>query len=66
MVMIERYGTIERYQDFKQQTVKKEQLKQRPKKEVNMTMERMREREKNRSQRKEKKPEQKRNRGMSR
>lgn len=66
MVMIERYGTIERYKDFKQQTVKKEQLKQRPKKEVNMTMERMREREKNRSQRIEKKPEQKRNRGMSR
>ncbi len=67
--MIKRYGTIEKYKDFKQEVTRKElkqQEKQQPSKQVRLTMDQMREREKNRPQRKEKQQEQERSRGMSR
>lgn len=67
--MVERYGTIERYKDFKQSLARKEQAKQverQPRKEVELTMKRMEERAKNRSQSKEVQHKQERNRGMSR
>lgn len=67
--MIKRYGTIERYKDFKQEIARKEQAKQKkqqPSKAVRMTMDQMNERAKNRPQRKEKQQKQQRSRGMSR
>ena len=67
--MIKRYGTIEKYKDFKQEVTRKElkqQEKQQPSKQVRLTMDQMREREKNRPQRKEKQQEQERSRGISR
>lgn len=65
--MVFRYGTVERYKDYKQEVAKKERLKERkPKKELEFSLDDLS--KKNNKQRKEVKKQStpKRNRGMSR
>lgn len=65
--MVYRYGTVERYKDYKQEVAKKERLKERkPKKELEFSLDDLS--KKNNKQRKEVKKQStpKRNRGMSR